>query len=293
MISSAKTKTAVVTGVSTGIGRAIAASLIADGWHVFGSVRKESDAEAAAEALGESFTPLLFDVTDDASIKAGAAFVKNELGGRTLSALVNNAGIAVAGPSRYISIDDVKKQFDVNIYGVIRVTQAFLPLLGAEPSVKGQPGKIVNMSSVAGKIASPFYGPYAMSKHALEALSDVLRRELMMHGIDVVAIGPGAVKTPIWDKGGEVDIETYAQTEYAEALRGVQGMLKEVGASGVDASDVGDLVRDVLKAGNPSPRHAILNNKFMMWTLPRLLPTRMLDRILADRFGVRTKPNRS
>ncbi len=293
MISSAKTRTAVVTGVSTGIGRAIAASLIADGWHVFGSVRKEVDAETASAALGDSFTPLLFDVTDDASIKAAAEFVGAELGGRTLSGLVNNAGIAVAGPARYLSIDDVKKQFDVNVYGVIRVTQAFLPLLGAEPSVKGRPGKIVNMSSVAGKIASPFYGPYAMSKHALEALSDVLRRELMMHGIDVITIGPGAVKTPIWDKGGEVDAAAYENTEYAEALQGVQDMLKSVGESGVEASAVGELVRDVLKADRPAPRHAILNDKLTLWTLPRLLPTRMLDGVLADRFGVKKKPDRS
>ncbi|MEM6537520.1 MAG: SDR family NAD(P)-dependent oxidoreductase [Pseudomonadota bacterium] len=285
-----KSNTAVVTGVSTGIGNAIAKALIDADWHVYGSVRKEKDAEALVDAFGASFTPLIFDVTDESGVQDAARVVAEDLGGRRLSALINNAGIAVAGPMRYIDIDDIKRQFDINILGVVRTTQAFLPMLGADDTFKGRPGKIINMSSVAGKIASPFYGPYAMSKHALEALSDAMRRELTMHGIDVLIIGPGAVKTPIWDKGGEVDASTFDNTEYGAAIRGVQGMLQSVGESGVEAADVGALALSLLRSTNPPPRSAILNNKLMMWTLPRLLPTRMLDSILTKRFGVNEKP---
>ena len=182
---------AVVTGASTGIGRAIAKSLIDEGWRVFASVRKESDADKLRDALGEVLTPLIFDVTDEAGIARGADTVREALNGRTLNGLVNNAGIAVAGPLRYIALDELQHQLNVNLFGVLRVTQAFLPMLGADKSYKGEPGRIINMSSVAGKIASPIMGPYSMSKHALEAFSDSLRRELMMHGIDVAVIAPG------------------------------------------------------------------------------------------------------
>ena len=161
-------KSAVVTGASTGIGRAIAKALVDDGWRVFGSVRKEKDADDLRAALGENFTPMIFDVTDNDAIIAGAAAVREALGGATLKGLVNNAGIAVAGPLRYLPLEELEQQMNVNLYGVLRVTQAFLPMLGADEAYNGAPGRIVNMSSVAGKIASPIMGPYSMSKHALD-----------------------------------------------------------------------------------------------------------------------------
>ena len=157
-------------------------------------------------------------MTDFDAVKQAAAIVEEQLQGKTLGALVNNAGVAVAGPVRYLPLEDLQRQLDINLYGPIRATQAFLSMLGADRRFEGAPGKIINMSSVAGKIASPFMSPYAMSKHALEAMSDSLRRELLVHGIDVVVIGPGAVKTPIWAKADDMDIEQYAKTEYAEVL---------------------------------------------------------------------------
>lgn len=278
-------KAAVVTGVSTGIGRAIAQNLIARGWRVFGSVRKQSDASEAKATLGPSFTPLIFDVTDDAGVKRAADEVRDALGGATLRGLVNNAGIAVAGPALHIPLDEVKHQFDVNVYGPIRVTQAFAPLLGARKDFAGIPGKIVNMSSVAGKMASPFMSPYAMSKHALEALSDALRRELSLYGVDVIIVGPGAIKTPIWDKADDINAEQYKATDFYELLVGLRSAMKEYGDAGLPPEDVGALVGRILEREATAPRYAILRNKFAMWTLPRLLPTRIVDKAVLKRFG--------
>lgn len=283
----AQQKTAVVTGVSTGIGRAIAQLLIDAGWRVFGSVRKDSDAADAAAALGANFTPLLFDVTDEAAITRAADQVRAAIGERTLDALVNNAGVAVAGPVGYLDIDDLKRQMDINVYGPIRVTKAFLPLLGADHARKGAPGRIVNMSSVAGKMASPFMAPYAMSKHALEAMSESLRRELLVHGIDVIIVGPGAIKTPIWSKADDLNVDQYKQTEYYDMLVGMKNMMQSFGAAGLEAADVGALVLKALTIANPKTRYPILRNKFAMWTLPNLLPKRMVDRAVAKRFGMK------
>lgn len=281
----AEQNSVVVTGASTGIGRAICDALIAEGWRVFGSVRKDADAAALKGALGQNFTPLIFDVTDADAIARGAETVRAALNGRTLNGLVNNAGIAVAGPLRYLPLDDLEHQLNVNLFGVLRTTQAFLPMLGADKAFKGAPGRIINMSSVAGKIASPIMGPYSMSKHALEALSDSLRRELMMHGIDVVVIAPGAIKTPIWDKADDIDAEQYKGTEYYEVLVGMREKYKNLGQSGLPPEDVGALARDILAGKKTKTRFALLKDKFLMWTLPRMMPTRTVDRIITQRFG--------
>ncbi len=278
--------TAVITGASTGIGRAIARSLIDNGWRVFGSVRKPEDAETLRQGLGENFTSLIFDVTDFTAIREASATVSDALEGRTLNALVNNAGIAVAGPLRHIPLEEVHRQFDVNIFGVVRVTQAFLPMLGADPVFKGPPGRIINMSSVAGKIASPILGPYAMSKHALEAFSDSLRRELLMHGIDVITVGPGAIKTPIWAKADDIDVAPYKDTEYYGVIQNMRKMLQEVGDNGLEPAKVGDLALRILTTDKPKTRYAIMKNQFVMWTLLRALPQRMIDRAAAKRVGL-------
>ncbi|MBY0422348.1 MAG: SDR family oxidoreductase [Parvularculaceae bacterium] len=279
-------KSAVVTGASTGIGRAICDALLGAGWRVFGSVRKSADAARLKAELGEHFTPLLFDVTDDAAVRQGALQVETALAGRTLGALVNNAGIAVGGPLRYIPIEEIERQFDVNVLGAVRATQAFLPSLGADRRFAGHPGRIVNMSSVAGKIASPFLAPYAMSKHALEAFSDSLRRELLPHGIDVVVVGPGSVATPIWAKADEINVEQYRQTEYFDMMTRMRDGMQAFGAQGLPPEAIGRLVRDAVEASKPRTRYAALKNKFMLWTLPNLLPKRMVDAALAKRFGI-------
>lgn len=283
---SAIEKSAVVTGASTGIGRAICEALIASGWRVFGSVRKDKDAEALSKSLGGAFTPLIFDVTDEAGVKAGAKTVETALGGKTLGALVNNAGVAMGGPMRYLPLSELQRQLDVNLYGPIRATQAFLPLLGADSKFKGAPGRIVNMSSVAGRMAAPFMAPYAISKHALEAFSESLRRELIVHGIDVIVIGPGAIKTPIWTKADEINVEAYKGTEYYDLMAQMRSAMQSYGGEGLPPEAVGALVRDALQADKPKTRYAILKNKFAMWTLPQILPKRIVDNAVAKRFGI-------
>lgn len=280
-------KSAVVTGVSSGIGRAIAEALMEAGWHVFGSVRSQKDATTVTEALGEGFTPLLFDVTDRSAIDQAAKTVKSALNGQKLAGLINNAGIAVAGPIAYLPEKDLQRQLNVNVFGPMRVTQAFLPLLGTDTSMTGESGRIINMSSVAGKIASPFMAPYAMSKHALEAMTDSLRRELIIHGIDVIAIGPGAVKTPIWAKADDIDINQYRNTEYFDTLERMKTMMQTFGNEGLEPEEVASLTLIALTKENPKTRYAAIKSKLMNWTIPRLLPARMVDNAIAKRFNLK------
>ncbi|MBB5519895.1 SDR family oxidoreductase [Amphiplicatus metriothermophilus] len=278
---------AVVTGASSGIGRAIAATLTDAGWRVFAGVRKEADGAALRDALGPRLTPLIFDVTDAPAIARAADTVSGALGGRALKGLVNNAGIAVGGPLAHLPMEDLHRQLDVNLYGALRVTQAFLPMLGADRRFQGPPGRIVNMSSVAGKNAMPLNGPYSISKHALEAMSETLRREILpLHGIDVVIIGPGAVRTPIWEKPKLDDYRKYQHTAYWPYLKRMAALMKEVGDDGLEPEAVGRLVLRALTAKRPKTRYAILKNRFMLWTLPRLLPRRMVDAMIAKRFGM-------
>ncbi len=179
----------VVTGASTGIGRAAVAKAVREGAHVFASVRKQEDADSLKSEFGEAVTPLLLDVADEAAVRAGAAQVAQALGGRRLWGLVNNAGIAVPGPLLHLDTDELRRQFEINLFGVHNVTRAFSDVLGADPDRTGKPGRIVMISSVGGQNGSPFVGPYSASKFALEGYSQSLRRELMLYGIDVIVVG--------------------------------------------------------------------------------------------------------
>src|SRR5580704_2060991 len=199
----------VVTGVSTGIGWGCVKVLVASGFRVFGSVRKQADAERLTKEFGANFTPLIFAVTDEAAVAASAKQVEAALAGETLSGLVNNAGIAVPGPLLYLKIEDFERQIAVNLTGPLIVTQAFAPLLGMNRSRGQEPGRIVMISSAGGKNGPPFLGSYSASKFGLEGMSESLRRELMMFGIDVIIVAPGAVATPIWDKAEQVDVTQY------------------------------------------------------------------------------------
>jgi NAD(P)-dependent dehydrogenase (short-subunit alcohol dehydrogenase family) len=275
----------VVTGASTGIGRAAVASAVRGGAHVFAGVRKEADAESLRTEFGASVTPLLFDVADEASVAAAAEQVGRALGAQRLFGLVNNAGVAVAGPLLHLDTDEVRRQFEVNLFGVHNVTRAFAPLLGADPDRTGRPGRIIMISSVGGQNGAPFVGPYAASKFALEGYSQSLRRELMLYGIDVIVIGPGAIATPIWDKAEQQDLKRFSNTAYGPMLQRVSDFMLKQGRQGLPASDVGDLIWRCLTDPKPKTRYAILRRPFMDRTLPRLLNPRTVDRIIARRLG--------
>ncbi len=277
----------VVTGASTGIGHAIAAKAAAEGAHVFASVRKPADADRLRAELGARVTPIQFDVVDEAAVRAAATQVGDMLGRKRLFGLVNNAGIAVAGPLLHLDAEEIAKQMDVNLLGVHRVTQAFAPLLGADPDREGKPGRIVMMSSVGGRNGSPMVGPYAASKFALEGYSQSLRRELMLYGIDVVVVGPGAIATPIWEKSdADIDVNRFANTPYRDMVQKARDYMMGVGKAGLPPEDVGALVWRILTESNPKVRYAILRNPLMDSVLPRVLPQRFVDRLVARRLGI-------
>lgn len=275
---------ALVTGVSSGIGRAIALALGGAGWRVFGSVRSAADARAFEAALPGS-TACMFDVTDEAAVRAAAAAVGRELGAAGLDLLVNNAGISVNGPIELLPLARWREQLDVNVIGLVAVTQAFLPLLGAGPR-RERPGRIINISSVAARHALPFCGPYAASKFAVRALSDSLRRELMVYGIDVIVIEPGAVRSEIWSKGAEQLASDYAGTAYGPALDNVARLSRSIAAQALPAEMVGKLVLRILGSRAPKTRYVIQRRARSRQLMRRLLPDRVLDRLIARRAGL-------
>jgi NAD(P)-dependent dehydrogenase (short-subunit alcohol dehydrogenase family) len=278
-------RSVVITGTSTGIGHAAAKILLANGFRVFGSVRKQADADRLKAEFGVNFTPLTFDVTDETAVTAAARKVRGVLAGETLTGLVNNAGVAVAGPALELGIDEFRSQMEINVIGPVIVTQAFAPLLGADRSLKGLPGRIVMISSVSGQHGNPLMAPYAMSKHAIEGLSESLRRELALFGIEVVIIGPGAVKTPIWQKAEQVDVARFSNSPYLPALERLRAYMLTLGASGLDAEKVGELVHTALIVPKPKVRYAIVPNPGQM-LLQRLLPKRIVDGIIEKRLGL-------
>ena len=278
-------RSVVITGVSTGIGWASAKLLLDRGFRVFGSVRKAQDAERLRSEFGANFTPLLFDVTDEAAIRAAAGAVRSALNGETLAGLVNNAGIAVAGPALELAIDEFRRQFDVNVMGPIMATQAFAPLLGADPSLRGPKGRIVMVSSVAGKSGNPLSSPYSASKHAIEGLSESLRRELMLFGIDVVIVAPGAVKTPIWDKAEELDVSRYGNSPYYPVLKNIRAFVAELAQGGLPAERIAEVIATALTGDKPKTRYQITPDP-MRHLIITMLPKRVGDRIIAKRLGL-------
>lgn len=275
----------VVTGASTGIGRAIVAAAVAGGAAVFASVRKQSDADGLSQEFGDHVTPLLFDVADEPAVRAGAERVAEALGNARLFGLVNNAGIAVPGPLLHLDTQELRRQFEINLFGVHNVTRAFAPLLGEDTARSGAPGRIVMISSVGGRNGSPFVGPYSASKFALEGYSQSLRRELMLYGIDVIVVGPGAIATPIWDKAEQNDLKKFENTPYAPMLQRVADYMLKQGREGLPAARVGALVWSALTMDKPKTRYAILRRPFMDSVLPRLLPPRFVDGLIAGRLG--------
>jgi NAD(P)-dependent dehydrogenase (short-subunit alcohol dehydrogenase family) len=275
----------VITGASTGIGHATAKLLLARGFRVFGSVRQQADADRLRNEFGVNFIPLLFDVTDEAAVKSAAREVRAALGGETLAGLVNNAGIAVAGPVLELAASEFRRQMDVNVIGPVIAIQAFGPLLGSDPALKGPKGRIVMISSVAGKNGNPLMSAYSASKHAIEGLSEALRREMMLFGIDVIIVAPGAVKTPIWSKADEVDISPYRNSPFFPALGRIRKFMMHLGEIGLAPEKIAEAIADALTLGSPKVRYSITPDP-MRHLVTAILPKRMVDRIIARRLGL-------
>jgi NAD(P)-dependent dehydrogenase (short-subunit alcohol dehydrogenase family) len=266
--------TVVITGASTGIGEATALHLRDLGFDVRAGVRKDEDAE---RLRGIGVSPVKLDVTDASSIAAARA----EVGDGPLAGLVNNAGVAVAGPLEFIPIDRLREQLEINLIGQVAVTQAFLPALRA-----GR-GRIVNVSSIGGRIALPLMGPYAASKFGLEGVSDSLRRELRGQGVEVVLVQPGGVKTPIWKKGTAVADEmaaampAEAETLYGRliaALRKQTAVIEE--KTGLPPRDVAEVIGTAMTADKPKTRYLVGRDAKMRWAIARTVPDRTMDSLI-------------
>ncbi|MBT3252282.1 MAG: SDR family NAD(P)-dependent oxidoreductase [Candidatus Marinimicrobia bacterium] len=268
----------LVTGVSTGIGKATAEHLCLSGYYVFGSVRKHSDANMLETKYPKNFTPLVFDVTDSQSVNEGYQILKEKLQGDLIS-IVNNAGIALAGPLLMLENDVFRKQFEVNVIGVLTVVNTFFPLLRASRK-NGKITRIINISSVSGKRAFPFVGPYTASKHALEAISDVMRKEFLLQDIDVIVIQPGPVATPIWDKTPDPENNRFIGSEYERSLQRFYEITMKKGKEGLPAHTVAKLIKKVLEIKKPKTRYVIMKNSFTNFILPGLLPDRWVDRVM-------------
>jgi NAD(P)-dependent dehydrogenase (short-subunit alcohol dehydrogenase family) len=277
---------AVITGVSTGIGYATAKLLVERGFQVFGSVRSEADAERIAQEFGPKYCALIMDVTDETAVRRSADTVREKLGQNRLFALINNAGIEMTGPLAYLPLDRFRLQLEVNLIGVLSVTQAFLPLLGTEPQRMGNPGKIINISSALGRLAVPFVGAYCASKFGLEALSDSLRREMLLFGIDVIVVEPGAIVTPIWEKAEGKLLHEFPGTPYQRSLTKFVETAMKSGREGFPATKVAELIARILATKRPKARYTIIPNHFVEYTIPRLLPTRMLDYFMGKYLGI-------
>ena len=266
----------LVTGASSGIGATTARVLVARGFRVWAGVRDDAAAERA-HALGERCTPLVLDVTDAAQIAAAAERIAADGG---LYGLVNNAGIATSAPLEAIPLDVLRAQFEINVFGALAVTQAMLPLL------RRTLGRIVMMSSVQGRLAAPFVGPYAASKHALEALSDALRAELLPSGVDVSIVEPGAVKTPIWERGarqgtqiaGGLEPEMHARYEADIAM--MERVSRAFEARAIAPERVAAAVVHALTARRPRARYVIGFDAKVRLAIGALVPDRLRDRLL-------------
>jgi NAD(P)-dependent dehydrogenase (short-subunit alcohol dehydrogenase family) len=290
-------KNVLITGASSGIGYECVKDLVKLGYHVFGSVRRQEDAEKLRNTFGgEACTPLLFDVTDIKQIMAAVPVVKAEVGQSGLNGLVNNAGIAVAGPLNSITLEQLRWQFEVNLYGQLSVIQSFLPLLGAGKNSPYPPGRIVNISSTSGGRTYPFMGPYSASKFALEALSTALRRELLLYGIKVIVIRPASTWTPIWQKVPE--LTDYQNNDYYPALKRMRDYM--VNGSREDMMPVAQVSRVIVQAltsKNPRNQYVVTRTRFRNWLMAHVIPDKILDKIITSKLGfnqiaaaVRKKP---
>jgi NAD(P)-dependent dehydrogenase (short-subunit alcohol dehydrogenase family) len=281
-------KDVVVTGVSTGIGWGTTKVLVSKGFRVFGSVRKQADADRLQSEFGKGFVPLLMDITDADAVHQAAQKVGSMMGDRNLVGLVNNAGIVVSGPLLHLRPREYRRQLEVNMISPLVVIQAFAPLLGTDKKRQGPTGRIVNISSTGAKVAIPLIGAYSSSKAGLEGMSDALRQELILFGIDVVIIEPGTVNTAMYDKGGKEDLSEFKPTEYWQAVQNFRKFIvTEARTNGLSPERLGEAVHVALSKPKPKARYAVVPQRFKNWTLPRLLPTRMLDAYLAKQMGLR------
>lgn len=273
-------RTVLVTGASTGIGRAVATRLDASGWQVFAGVRREGDAEDLRAVGSEYLLPLILDVTDPDQIAAAAKRIEAE-SGSGLDGLVNNAGIAVPGPLETLPIEDFRRQVEVNLTAQVAVTQAMVP------SLRRACGRIVFLSSIGGRIAFPLNGAYHAAKFGIEAVGDVFRQELRPWGISVAIVEPGSIDTPIWERGAsnasEIEARAHPDQEalYGEAIESFRKVVKDLAERGIPPEKVAKVIEHALSAARPRSRYLVGLDAKLQARLKPLIPTPLFDRVVA------------
>jgi NAD(P)-dependent dehydrogenase (short-subunit alcohol dehydrogenase family) len=271
----------LITGASTGIGRATALRLDSEGWRVFAGVRNEEDSVSLGEEASDRLTPVRLDVTDPPQIVAATKQLGRDVADAGLDGLVNNAGIAVLGPLETMPLEHFRRQIDVNLTAQVAVTQALLPLLRIAR------GRIVFVSSIGGRMALPFGGPYHASKFAIEAVADCLRQELRPWRIGVAVIEPGSIATPIWERGERTADEVAARAPsaqedlYGEALDRFRAAVQRTAARGIPPEKVAAAICRALTTAHPRTRYLVGADARGQALVRRLLPDRLLDRAIA------------
>ena len=280
-------RSVLVTGVSSGIGKAIAEELLNNDFFVIGSVRKKEDAKYFEDNYSKNFKKVMFDVTKKKEIETAKKEVKKILSENKsyLCSIVNNSGIALGGPVRYLDVDIFRKQFEVNFFGLIEVTKCFLDLL-IENNKYEMKNKIINIGSISGKRAYPFVAPYTSSKHALEGFSDALRRELLIHNLDVVLIQPGPIKSAIWEKAPSIEDNPFLKTEYEIPLRKFFKGYIQMGMNGLNPQIIGQRVFKILMTNKPKTRYVITPQKIKNYLMPGFLPDRWVDKLTGKMLGL-------
>ena len=281
----------LITGASTGIGRTTAIHLATIGFHVFAGVRRETDGQSLEADGGGRITAVRIDVADDASIASAFEMIRTTVADDGLLGVVNNAGIGVFGPIEHLSRDEWHRQFNVNVFGPIAVTQAALPLLRAHVQRHGRgSARLVNISSIAGKIAQPILAPYSASKFALESVSDSLRLELRPQGILVCLVNPGAIDTPIWKKGeaseAAIPPDHPARQLYGSMIDRVTDAAKNAAKTAIPPIAVAKAVEACLTKRRPKIRTFVGRDARGGAIAKAIMPDRFFDAFLARYYGV-------
>lgn len=277
-------RSALVTGASTGIGRATALRLDAAGWRVFAGVRREEDAESLRAEGSGRLAPVMLDVTDAGQLAAAAERIEAEADGG-LAGLVNNAGVAVPSPLETIPIEDFRRQIEVNLTGQVAVTQALLP------AIRRGHGRVVFISSIGGRIAFPLTGAYHAAKFGIEAVGDVFRQELRPWGLRVSIVEPGSIDTPIWDRGERTADQIGARSPRREALYGraierYREVVRQTAERGIPPEKVARVVEHALDSPRPRTRYLVGLDARVQARLRPLIPTPLFDRIVARVMGL-------
>ncbi len=275
---------AVVTGASSGIGLATAEELARRGFHVLAGVRRHQDADRLA---GDNVEPVIVDITDEEQIAALADRVAHDPRGRRLGAVVNNAGVALNAPVEAIPLAEWRRHFDVNVFGHVAVVQALLPALIADGD-----GRLVNVSSIGGRVAFPTYGAYAAAKFALEGFSDALRREVGRLGVKVIVIEPGTIATPMWGKGIATMDELAAtmtadqRARYGDLIAAMHKQAQGQAGSGIQPLRAATVIADAIQSRKPRARYLVGRDAKLLAAMSGLLSDRTVDRLVARTLGI-------